>query len=300
MGHNAGYSLRDYTYLGFGSVYYTDFIILHKYLYVDKMICIEGSDIPRRMKFNRPYKFIALKMGKVSTVLPRIDFRKKYIVWLDYDYGIDYGVMEEESSILEDVSAFISKLAPGSFLMVTSEAEPRLSNRKINERLSEEERITTLLESLRKNCGDLFYPVLEKRDITKNKMPIIIAKALRQQILKATLTNLYGLKFHQLFNFVYADGAQMVTVGGVLDSPEKKGVLEKAGVFNLPCVARGERPREISVPPLTNREKEAIDAQIEEGIKPTNIQLRFEIKSNLLLNYLKYYRHYPTFHESIL
>src|SRR4030043_279667 len=129
-----------YTYLGFGSVYYTDFILLHKYLYVNHMICIEGSDIPKRMRFNRPYRFVNLQMGKVSKILPRIDFRIKYIVWLDYDYGIDYGYMEEETSILDDVSAFVSKLSPGSLFIVTSEAEPRISNRKLNDRLSEEQR----------------------------------------------------------------------------------------------------------------------------------------------------------------
>jgi len=300
LGHNAGYSLMGYTYLGFGSVYYTDFILLHKYLYVNHMICIEGSDIPKRMRFNRPYRFVNLQMGKVSKILPRIDFRIKYIVWLDYDYGIDYGYMEEETSILDDVSAFVSKLSPGSLFIVTSEAEPRISNRKLNDRLSEEQRVVALLDSLNRNCSNLFYPPFKKGDITKKGMPLIVTKALREQITKSVLSNPQGLYFHQLFNFVYADGRQMVTVGGILDFPEKRQILKRSGVFRQPCITTGAKPKEISVPPLTIREKEAIDAQIEEKCEPAKIKLEFELKRKLLRNYLKYYKHYPSFHESIL
>ncbi|HGB1823876.1 TPA: O-methyltransferase, partial [Salmonella enterica subsp. enterica serovar Bahrenfeld] len=33
----------DYQYIGFGSKYFTDFIIMHKYLGIDDMISIEGD-----------------------------------------------------------------------------------------------------------------------------------------------------------------------------------------------------------------------------------------------------------------
>src|SRR5208337_456544 len=56
------YPIKDYTYIGLGSVYYADFILFHKYLYVDSMICAEASDIPKRMDFNKPFDFVILKM----------------------------------------------------------------------------------------------------------------------------------------------------------------------------------------------------------------------------------------------
>lgn len=36
-----GYNISDYTYLGFGSVYYVDFVMFHKYLFMEEMICVE-------------------------------------------------------------------------------------------------------------------------------------------------------------------------------------------------------------------------------------------------------------------
>jgi hypothetical protein len=56
----ADYFLNEYTYLGLGSVYYADFILFHKYLFIDDMICAEEDAIPKRMDFNKPYEFIRL------------------------------------------------------------------------------------------------------------------------------------------------------------------------------------------------------------------------------------------------
>ena len=48
-----GYDVPSYTYVGLGSVYFADFLLFNKYLYIDNMICVEHADIPNRMKFNK-------------------------------------------------------------------------------------------------------------------------------------------------------------------------------------------------------------------------------------------------------
>ena len=48
----ANYRVSEYTYIGLGSVYFVDFVLLHRYLYIDDMICVEREAIPKRMKFN--------------------------------------------------------------------------------------------------------------------------------------------------------------------------------------------------------------------------------------------------------
>jgi len=301
IGHNLDYPLREYRYLGFGSVYYTDFILLHKYLYLKDMLCIEGSDVPRRMAFNKPYGFIRVKMGRLSVVLPRLNFKKPHIVWLDYDYGLDYGPAEQATSILDDVRAVVGKLSSGSIFIVTAESEPKLSDRKENDRLSEDERETRLLELLEKTCGDILGRTISRSTLTKKEMPLLVASALRNQILDTAIrVNSEGLRFFQLFNFVYADGAQMVTVGGILDNASQGKALRESGIYELDFIQRRKEPIRISVPPLTIREKEAIDAQINQRTTAKSLRLKSEIKRNLLKNYLKYYKHYPTYHEAIL
>ncbi len=300
LGHNAGYSTKDYAYVGFGSVYYTDFILFHKYLYINDMICVEGSDIPRRMKFNKPYLFIEVRMGKVSTVLPELNFERKYVVWLDYDLGVDYGPWQEEPSILDDVAAFAAKLLPGSFLIITAEAEPRLTNTKEYENLSVSKRDSILVDILNTNYADLLEKRIRKADLTRKEMPRIVSGLLRRQLSSSVLRNYHCVKFRQLFNFNYADGAQMVTVGGLIDRRKALDSLKRSRVYSFPFVHGGKRPVSISVPPLTVREKEAIDAQIEKISRASSINLDIELHKRLLANYLKYYKHYPIYHEAIL
>src|SRR4051794_34072109 len=74
-----GYDIPKYTYLGFGSVYYVDFIMFHKFLFIEKMECIEHGKIPRRMRFNKPYKFITLKLRAYEEVAERIRRNTDYL-----------------------------------------------------------------------------------------------------------------------------------------------------------------------------------------------------------------------------
>jgi hypothetical protein len=69
---SAGYAISDYTYLGFGSVYYVDFVMFHKYLFIRKMVCIEWGDVEKRMKFNKPFKFIKLKLMPLASYIPSL------------------------------------------------------------------------------------------------------------------------------------------------------------------------------------------------------------------------------------
>lgn len=301
IGHNLDYPIKDYRYLGFGSVYFTDFILFHKYLYLNDMLCIEGSDVPERMAFNRPYKFIKVKMGRLSDVLPGLKFSRPHIIWLDYDYGLDYGPVEQSSGILDDVRALVGKLNAGSIFIVTAESEPKLSDREENARLSEDDRENKLVELLETTCGDFFGSKICRALITKKEMPLLVAKVLRNQIMDAALRiNPRGLRFYQLFNFVYADGAQMVTVGGIVDDASQETTLCKSGIYDLDFIQPEELPIRISVPPLTVREKEAIDAQIDKKTSAKSLRLKAEINEDLLENYLRYYKHYPTYHEAVL
>lgn len=294
LGQHANYPVTNYTYLGFGSVFYADFVMFHKYLYIDEMICIEGSNIPRRMDFNKPYEFIRLEMGRVSDVLPKIDFKdKQFIVWLDYDYGLC-------SEVLDDLDNFSRKLYPGSIIIITVDAEPKLRDHDENEKLSRRDREEKLLLLYNSHFDTLLEEPVKRPDLARNSLPRLFAKVLKSQLETSMTKRPDDVLFWQLFNLRYADGAQMLTVGGVIDTPEGGTNLKDSGIHNLNFIEAGEEPKLISVPPLTYREKESIDRQIEKGISIEEINLCFELKEILLKNYLNYYRHYPTFHEAVI
>jgi len=285
-----GFSISDYTYLGFGSPYYADFLLFHKYLYINKMICVEKADIPKRMKFNRPFNFIKLKLMTVGEVLPTLNRTQKYLVWLDYDC-----LLNEE--VLRDLSSCIHLLAPGSILIITVEAEPTLPEEEDDEELSDSQRVDRLLKILTNQLGRYYPGTIEKNIIARNTMPVFFAKILRSKIAEESAKR-EGLRFFQLFNYKYADGAQMVTVGGILVDEEMERKVQDSGVCNLELTEQGGEPKKISVPPLTVREKQWLDQNLRKSL--TVSSLAFELQSESLETYKKYYRHYPTYYETLL
>ena len=277
------YDIREYTYIGFGSVYYTDFVLFHKYLYMDRMICVEGSDIPNRMEFNRPYEFIELRMARFSDVIRELDRGHPYVMWLDYDTGLT----GEE---LLDVQNAIQVLPPGSVFLVTVDAEPRVPHDPLKTHVELRKRA---LRQFREDCGDLYPERLELRHFTDEALPEVLATIIRNQIKAATLSR-GEVEFAQLVNFRYKDGAQMVSLGGVVDSPERVARMKASSLIDLPFVHDAEDPLPISVPHLTLREKLWLD-QNSGTSAPA-----FELDEGMLENFLAYRRYYPSYYEALL
>jgi hypothetical protein len=282
-----GLPLHEYTYVGLGSVYYADFILFHKYLYMDRMICAEASDIPRRMRFNKPYSFVRLDMKPVGSVIPSLQRERRHFVWLDYDYGIN-------EDVVQDVTAAANALAPDSLLLVTVDVEPR---HQADRDLSEKERTELLLRKFPETFGRYLGRSINRRDFTANSFPLLVAEILRT-LLRQESARRAGFQFYQLFNFAYADGAQMLSLGGVIGTKATAERIKRSGVRQLPFITQGGPPVFISVPPLTPREKDWLDQNLGKQIRVKN--LRFELQARVLRNYRRYRRHYPSYYEALL
>ena len=146
------------------------------------------------------------------------------------------------------------------------------------------------------NFGHLLVEEVKESDLSKNDFPLLLSKIIRAQLDKSFLSR-PSLKFHQLLNFVYADGAQMITVGGVIDRQAAAKELEDSDIFkSLEYVRQDDELVRISVPPLTIREKQWIDSKLNKGLSAK----RLDIEDALLANYVKFYRDYPTYYETLL
>ncbi len=62
--------------------------------------------------------------------------------------------------------------------------------------------------------------------------------------------------------------------------------------------ARRVEPVTIAVPPLTVREKHWLDSHIKTATNPKRV--RFEIDPEMLNNFRSYYKHYPTYYETLI
>ncbi len=65
--------LNGYRYVGLGSLWFVDFILAHRYLSINNMVCIEYETEAERVEFNRPYDCIEVLRGNTTDVLPTID-----------------------------------------------------------------------------------------------------------------------------------------------------------------------------------------------------------------------------------
>jgi hypothetical protein len=83
----------------------------------------------------------------------------------------------------------------------------------------------------------------------------------------------------------------MLTIGGMIGTPDDKAKL--ANVLNHEFVSQDRVPIQIAVPPLTYREKQWLDSNLNVA------RLRFELDDEFLENYRRFYKQYPTFVESI-
>jgi hypothetical protein len=284
------FRIPEYTYLGFGSVYYADFILFHKYLYIDKMICVESASIPNRMRFNIPFEFIQLHMKQVAQVIPQLNRDEKYIVWLDYEKHLD-------RDILADTAGLLHVLVPGSVLIVTVDADPRLLNEREADEECRERQIQNLLTTFRDELGRYYPGEIRRSVISRSGLPKFFAGILRSQF-QEELAKRPGIEFLQLFNFKYADGAQMLSLGGVVGDAEDGRRLMNSGVFELQFVTKGDEPIRISVPPLTVREKQWLEQKLKDSLRTED--LAFELDQDLLDNFRAYYRHYPSYHETLV
>ena len=97
----------------------------------------------------------------------------------------------------------------------------------------------------------------------------------------------------------------MITLGGIVGNAETHKLLDDAGLYRLKFVTESTTPVEISVPPLTMREKHWLEQNLKSleqhfATSPHLPEMPFEIKAKLVKNFVKYYRQYPLYYETLV
>lgn len=283
------YHISEYTYLGMGSIHYADFLLFHKNLLINKLICVEEDEIPNRMEFNKPYNFIELHCPKtLSKYITTMDVNTLFFAWLDYD-----GYLSKIE--LDDIRSIIHKLKPGSILTITIQADPKNLSKLVGQeewnKLKSEEREARKLEEVKKLIGSYYSDEIKLVNLGFNNLPILYSKALLNYI-NSFVFKREDLSFYPLFNFKYYDGIQMITIGGIIDKTDTE---KRKQLSELLVVPFGEIPIEISVPPLTIKEKH----WLEKNVVKNNADPRdhFELADKLIENFKLFYKQYPVYNE---
>ena len=279
-------------YVGFGSLWFVDFLLAHKLLGISELISIEGDPaIANRCNYNKPFGCVRVLHGESSVVLPDIDVGEKpAIIWLDYDTSID-------GPALADLDLIVSRAPHGSFVFTTLNAH-RGSLPKADEHGREYSGYDGALKAA---VGDLAPARLGKADVQVKNYPKTLANILFTHMDRALRkSGREGLSLLRIADVEYQDGSPMVTVGvAVVEEAHLAATAER--IRGHPFMEEDRASHlKIAVPPLTLKEKVALDQLLPSADPPTEEQvaeLGFEMKLEQISAYFRFYKHYPAFGE---
>ena len=277
------FALKDYRYVGFGSMWFTDFSLFHRYLGISDMVTIEKIVSRKgRVEFNKPYSCIHVRMGDASAVLGDLVEAKRSLVWLDYDGGL-------ASATTGDVEIAVGAMTSGSMIMISVNAMSDQLKVKDDDG-NPIQPINHLIE-LTGRAG----LASEAHRLTRNDFPPLVAEILHERIRSAALGR-PGFSYVPIWNFLYADGADMITVGGMIVDEADGTLLAECELSELPFLTAGD-PFEIRLPVLTDKEKRELDRLLPRDTPIKASDLPFELRDTELEAYRKFYLEYPLYGE---
>lgn len=281
--------IPSYKFVGMGSLWFVDFLLAHRVLSIKSMTSIEQSELGyKRALYNCPLSCISVLKGDVSTVLPTLPIGESpHLMWFDYEGSIS-------GSVLTDIESAIERCAPNSVLIVTINA--KLDQLPQEDHAGEK---LSVPDSLRSVAGDLVPNPLAPQRLRASDYPRLLSEIIQNQFVHVCAKSARGLTFTKLFDLPYSDGTPMITVGGVLsDSDHSASLAEIIGNGKW----RGVVDEVISIPPLTVKEKLALDRLMPSSTVPTDKEMNkigFNLKKEQLEAYHRHYLEYPLFAEFI-
>ena len=277
-----GIPIRDYQYTGFGSIYFADFILFYKLVGLRRFLSVEFDQaIRRRVAYNKPYATIDIRMEPVGDVIPDLSVTRRHLLWLDYDDRL-------KRSMLEDVTLAAHHLSVGSLLLITVDVEPP----------DDADRPWDTAAYLREQAEG-YLPL----DFDVASCVPSLRASTNLDILSAAISSGLAareLQFVPLFRFVYADGHQMVTLGGMIGGMEEERQVDACDWGEASYLRRSldAEPYEIHVPRLTRRERLFLDHHMPGN--PDWRPRRFELDREELAAYREIHRFYPLYRELMI
>lgn len=277
------FDIKNYQYVGLGSIWYVDFILAHKFLNINNMTSIERTRNIKRAEFNKPFKCITVLSGDVSDVLDKIKWKIPSIIWLDYDGSIS-------DSIVDDIRKVTQKSATGSILIFTVNANAGSFGNNLSDR---EDKLRAIL-------GDLIPHSLEREALSNTKYPTFLSEILLSHVPRVLIDSGRPESFIPLFNFSYSDSSPIITGGGMIaNQDDQKSLAECKKLKELNYISEKSQTK-INVPHLTPKEKIHLDHLLPSKEPPTmkeTKEIGFELSKDYLEAYHRFYRYYPVFAE---
>lgn len=277
--------IETYRYIGFGSVAFVDFRMVHKALGIKDLVSIEATeeaDEQTRFSHNNPYAGLTLHFGHSSKVLPTLDLGKRSLVWLDYDGSLS-------RSMANDLATVGRQAPSGTFVGVTfTTAFPTEGPARQSE-----------LKRLKEEFPDFLSDDTKANAFDGAKFAEFGRSALGALLEKAVSDADAGGKdagairsVRQICFFKYKDGAPMVTVGWFVVSQADMPTFDACHFEALPFVRTGSTPFLIKIPLVTPLEVREMERRLPDLATATDLDW---IPADERKNFGSVYRYLPQF-----
>lgn len=282
--------IENYVYVGFGSIWFSDFSLFHRSLGIKKMISIEKSTTAEnRIEENKPFR-IPVIYSHSKDALPKLEWSKHHLLWLDYDDPLT-------PEMLHDMQTVASRAKSGTVLTIsvqcsqapqvveadgnTQPDSPNALNRFIN--LFGRERVP--------------QETVEK-DLYSWRLGRLSRKMLSQEIeaglaIRNSSSHENPMGFKQICEIEYEDGAKMTTLVGIFYSPEEAHLIDQCHFETLDFLPSPIKPIRINIPKLTVRELKKLESQLPLG-EGDKLQIG-HIPQSDADHFVSLYRYLPNF-----
>lgn len=281
--------IEEYVYVGFGSVWFSDFVLFHRALGIRNMISIEHSTGAKdRIEANKPFR-IQMEYAPSATVLPRLDWSRRSIVWLDYDDPL-------QPSMLEDVAAVAARAESGTLIAVSVQCvcAPEQADYE-RERLTDANTLGAIARFRNVFGRERVPPEALDGDLRGWPYGRLARRMLRDAINSVlgvrNLDSEHQISYFPICDIEYQDDARMTTMVGILVKEPEIHHYSKCGFNDIDFLAGADGPIRIEIPKLTYRELR----QLEQHLPCQDDLASPPIPPSEVTKFRKLYRYFPNF-----
>jgi hypothetical protein len=279
-----GFSLPNYHYVGFGSIFYVDFKILHKFLRMTRMTSIEGyPDLWPRCRYNLPFDTVSLFEGMSSGFMSGLDRDELYLAWLDYDFSLN-------EIVAGDMTAFTALARAGSMVFVTIDLE--------KPKELDGDSPGHFFEFYQQEMPDFSFAGMT----VENFKPAVREQTIVTMAERCFTQGLRGrsnFSFEHLVRLAYADGHRMLTIGGMVADEPVRQSLAALPISELWFLSRTEGETPIEIPKFVFTQKEI--AVLEQRLPTTaKVPTHTGVKQADFEAFRKFYRYWPSYSEALV
>lgn len=249
--------IEEYQYVGFGSVAFVDFRMVHRALGIQDLLSIEATEDEgeqRRFEHNKPYDSIDLRFGHSSAVLPEIDFERRSLVWLDYD-------QPARRSMATDLASVAGKAKSGTFVAITFTNDFPTQTKAADRALGHLK--TGFPEFVPHDAKAISYQGSKYAEFVRSTFGSLLNTALSDADAGSPNPGKKRAAI-QVCYIKYKDGAQMATIGWIIVADEDQDKFDLCRLEALPFYSPGDQAFKIVMPKVTPFEIREMERRLPE------------------------------------